>query len=274
MKIDAHNHFWRYNAEEYDWIDDEMSAIRRDFLPADLQEELRGSGIQGTVSVQARMNLEETEWLLELSQNNKFIKGIVGWLPIADTSFPDYLDRYASNTKLKGIRHVVQGQPKGFLGNPAFNQGIRKLTDRDLVYDILIFENQLQETIQFVDRHPNQRFVLDHIAKPRIRDNAISPWDKNIQELAARENVSCKLSGMVTEADYHSWNEDQLHPYIDICLEAFGANRLMFGSDWPVCLVATPYPKWVNLIETYISPLTQKEQSRIMGGTAIEVYKQ
>ncbi|NWK54175.1 amidohydrolase family protein [Verrucomicrobiaceae bacterium N1E253] len=273
MKIDAHHHFWKYDPVEYDWIDDSMSTIRRSFLPDDLKAEIDQAGIDGVVSVQARQSLEETDWLLGMAAENDFVKGVVGWLPLADESIDTILDRYKGASKLKALRHVVQGLPAGFFDDDDFNRGIRSLTARGLVYDILIFENQLEEAIRFVDRHPNQVFVLDHIAKPQIKDKLLQPWQENMRELAKRENVTCKLSGMVTEADFNAWTEEQMLPYLESTLEAFGPDRLMFGSDWPVCLVASRYQQWVDLIQRFIDPLSTQEQASIMGGTAVSSYQ-
>ena len=273
MTIDSHHHFWNYDPVEFDWIDDSMRTIRRSFLPNDLQAEIGQVGIDGVVSVQARQILEETDFLLEQAEANDFIKGVVGWVPLADANISDVLDRYSDASKLKAVRHVVQGEPDGFLDGEAFNHGIQALKAHDLVYDVLIFERQLEEAIRFVDRHSNQAFVLDHIAKPQIKIDLFEPWQASIRELAKRDNVTCKLSGMVTEADFSTWTERQLRPYLDTVLAAFGPERLMFGSDWPVCLVATGYKRWHDLIREYIHPLSNEEQSAIMGGTAIKTYK-
>ncbi|MEC7281908.1 MAG: amidohydrolase family protein [Verrucomicrobiota bacterium] len=273
MVIDSHHHFWNYDHVEFDWIDDSMATIRRSFLPNDLRAEIDQVGIDGVVSVQARQILEETDFLLEQANANDFIKGVVGWIPLADTNITEVLDRYKNADKLKAARHVVQGEPDGFLDNEAFNRGIQALQAQDLVYDVLIFERQLEETIRFVDRHPKQVFVLDHIAKPKIKINQLDPWQANIRELAKRDNVICKLSGMVTEANFENWTEQQLRPYLDTVLTAFGPERLMFGSDWPVCLVASAYKRWHDLICEYIQPLSSDEKASIMGDTAIRVYK-
>jgi L-fuconolactonase len=270
--IDAHHHFWRYDPVEYDWIDDAMSAIRRDFLPADLKQAIASANVDAVVSVQARQTLAETEWLLDLANQHDFIAGVVGWAPLVSPTVADDLARLASNPKLKSVRHVLQGEPDQYMLRDDFNAGVTLLADHDLVYDILILERQLPQAIEFVDRHPNQVFVLDHVAKPRIRDNVISPWRENIVKLARRENVYCKISGMVTEADYHAWTPQQLEPYVDLVLDCFGARRLMFGSDWPVCLVATGYANWVNLVRGFIAELSPSEQSEIMGGTARRAY--
>lgn len=272
MVIDSHHHFWNYDPVEYDWIDENMKIIRRSFLPGDLKAEIDLAGVDGVVSVQARQTVEETDALLTYANENGFIKGVVGWVPLAEPTISETLDRYNDAKKLKAVRHVVQGEAKGFLDGEAFNQGIEKLRKHNLVYDVLIFERQLEESIRFVDRHPDQAFVLDHIAKPQIKIDQLEPWKKNIQELSKRDNVTCKISGMVSEADYDNWTEDQLHPYLYTILEAFGPDRLMFGSDWPVCLVACGYKRWHDIIRKFIAPLSEYEQGAIMGGTAIRAY--
>lgn len=273
MIIDTHHHYWQYNPVDFDWIDDEMAAIRRSFLPADLKQTLDAVGVDGVVSVQARQKLEETDWLLQLPTENEFMRGIVGWLPLASENISDVLAQYATNPWLKAVRHVVQGEPDPeFILRKDFNRGISKLKDFNLVYDILIFERQLPNTIRFVDQHPTQAFVLDHIAKPRIKANELEPWATNLRELAKRENVSCKLSGMVTEADFKNWTSDQLQPYFDVVLEAFGPQRLLFGSDWPVCLVATEYSAWLSLVKQVLGKLSQHEQELIFSQNAIQTY--
>lgn len=274
MNIDSHHHFWSYDPLEYDWIDDTMQPLRRDFLPEHLRTEIASAGVDGVVSVQARQNLNETEWLLDFAANEDFIKGVVGWVELSSPNVSAELEHFAANPKLKSIRHVVQGElDDQFILRPDFNRGIRELKKFDLAYDILIFERHLPQTIRFVDTHPNQRFILDHIAKPRIKDNVLEPWNTHFRELAKRPNVYCKASGMVTEADYGEWTEVQLKPYFDAALEAFGPERLMFGSDWPVCLLACEYARWHKLVSSWIKKLSSAEQSRILGGTAIEAYQ-
>lgn len=274
MTIDSHHHFWKYTTDEYGWIDDSMKVIRRDFLPADLEKEIKAAGIDGVVSVQARQTLEENRFLLDFARQNDFIKGVVGWVPLTDANVKGSLEQFADKPKAKGVRHVLQGEADDrYMLRADFNRGIALLRDLGLVYDILIFERHLPQTLQFVDRHPNQVFVLDHIAKPRIKDGYLSPWQTNIVQLAHRPNVYCKLSGMVTEADYQNWTEEQLTPYIDTVISAFGPKRVMFGSDWPVCLVACPYGRWVEVIKRRIGQLSETEQQRILGETAIEAYK-
>ena len=273
MRVDAHHHLWRYTPEEYDWIDDSMEVLRRDFSPRDLQLEAAAVGIDAAVAVQARQTLEETLALLQAAAVNGFVRGVVGWAPIAAPDFPATLDSIRDNLHLKGLRHVVQGEPAGFLDGPAFNCGIASLTGTGLVYDILIFARQLQEATRFVDRHPNQSFVLDHIAKPEIVDGNFAPWAAAIGELARRTNVTCKLSGMVTEADWQHWTPTQLQPYFDTVLEAFTPSRLMFGSDWPVVTVACTYARWHDTVANWTAALTPTEQSAIFGDTATRTYR-
>ncbi len=273
-KIDAHHHFWKYDPVEYGWIAEDMQVIRRDFLPEDLKQTIGTVGIDGVVSVQARQTVEETEWLLELARAHEFIRGVVGWMPLVSPSVTADLERFADNRKLKGVRHVLQGEAdEHYMLRPDFNAGIDVLRDLALAYDILIFERHLPQAIEFVDRHSDQVFILDHIAKPRIAEHVLSPWRENIATLAERENVYCKISGLVTEADQETWTQDDLEPYLDAVLSAFGPSRLMFGSDWPVCLVASAYEKWYRVVSSFISTLSPSERERILGGTAIEAYK-
>lgn len=273
MVIDTHHHFWKYNPEEYGWINNEMSVIRRNFLPEDLKKVIDENGVDGVISVHARQTIEETKTLLKYAGENEFMKGVVGWLPLADKKFPEILDEFAINKSLKGLRHVVQGEPNPeFILGKAFNNGISSLKNYNLVFDILIYEHQLPNAIRFVDLHPNQQFVLDHIAKPKIRINEIEAWKRNIRELAKRENVVCKISGMVTEADYKCWTTEQLQPYFDVVLDAFGTNRLMFGSDWPVCLVATQYGSWLEMVKNQILKFSKEEQEKILYKNALKYY--
>jgi len=273
MTIDSHHHFWRYDPVQYDWIDESMSAIRRDFLPEDLRSAISQAGIDGVISVQAHQALEETSWLLDLASKHAFIHGVVGWVPLASPDVKSVLESLAIERKLVGVRHVVQGEPdENFILRDDFNAGISALLKFGLRYDILIFERHLPQTIQFVDRHPNQIFILDHIAKPKIKSVELDPWRRNIAELARRDNVYCKISGMVTEADPRNWTVEQLRPYFDTVLGAFGPDRLMFGSDWPVCLVGVEYARWAEIVRKWTEPLQPSSRERIFGGTAIEAY--
>lgn len=273
-RIDTHHHFWKYSAEEYPWIGEGMKVIARDFLPADLAATIREAGIDAVVSVQARQSIEETQWLLGMASQHRFIAGVAGWVPLTDADVEQSLDRFGGHPKLKSIRHVLQDEPDdNYMLRSDFNAGIAKLHRRGLVYDILIFERHLPQTIEFVDRHPNQVFVLNHIAKPRIKDKIVSPWRERIAELAKRENVWCKISGMVTEADWRHWTEEDLAPYFDAVLEAFSPARLMFGSDWPVMLLASDYTRWHKTVANAIAKLSANEQAMIFGGTAAQVYR-
>jgi L-fuconolactonase len=279
MVIDAHHHFWRYSDEEYGWIPPDWSALRRDFLPADLGRELAAAGVDGVISVQARQSLAETEWLLDLAAQHEFIRGVVGWAPLVAPDLDTHLDRLAAHPaalagKLRAFRHVLQGEPDdAYMLRDDFNRGIRALARRELAYDILVFERHLPNTITFVDRHPDQVFIVDHIAKPRIAAGELEPWAKNIRELARRPNVSCKLSGMVTETDVRKWTPAQLRPYFEIVLEAFGPGRLLFGSDWPVCLAGVGYPDWKTTVSAALSDLNPSELAAFFGENARRIYR-
>ena len=272
-RIDAHHHLWRYSPTEYGWIDDEMAALRRDFLPADLKAAMASAGIDGTIAVQARQTLDETRWLLDLADASDAIRGVVGWAPIAGEDFPGCMEEFDGRAKLKGLRHVIQDErDPHYILREDFNSGIRTLVDSGLVYEILIFERHLEDAIHFVDEHPRQPFVLDHIAKPLIAAGKLEPWAMRMRELGRRENVSCKLSGLVNEANWKTWTPETLRPYLDVAVEAFGPTRLMAGSDWPVSLLATTYAQWFGVLESYFAGFSESERAAIFGGTAIEVY--
>lgn len=273
MKIDAHQHFWRYTPEEYDWISDDMGAIRRNFYPADLAPLLAAARVDGTVAVQARQLLEETMQLLEHTQRHPFIRGVVGWVPLTDPKITRLLDELRGEKKLKGVRHVLQGEPDAFMTDPAFNAGLRAVTERGLSYDLLVRAPQLPAAIALVDRHPSLPFVLDHIAKPVISGAPPAEWRRDLAELARRPNVCCKFSGLVTEVPGRSWTPELLWPYFDVVLALFGPDRLMFGSDWPVCLVATEYTRWDRFIESCVTGLAPAERKGILGDTAARFYR-
>jgi L-fuconolactonase len=274
MKIDSHHHFWKYDPVRYSWMNERMEILKRDYQPDDLLQEIERVGIDGVVSVQADQSMQETDELLEHASQHEFIRGVVGWFPLADPAVEEMLAEYSKNPWLKGVRHVVQDEPddRFILGN-GFNEGIRKLKKFDLVYDILIYERQLASSIEFVDLHPGQSFVLDHVAKPRIGDGLMEPWKEQMFELAKRENVTCKLSGMATEANWKEWTYEALRPYMDVALDAFGPDRLMFGSDWPVARLAVDYEPWVKLCREFISSLSQDECEAIEGGNAVRAYR-
>ena len=273
MKIDSHHHFWKYDPAEYSWMNADMGVLKKDHLPADLKQEIEHAGIDAVVSVQASQTLAETNALLGYAAENDFIRGVVGWFPLADENVFDILSDYAENPNLKGVRHVVQDEPDDrFILGEAFGRGVALLKDLNLVYDILIYERQLAASIQFVDRHPDLVFVLDHVAKPRIRDDSMEPWAELMREMAQRPNVYCKLSGMATEGDWANWTEEQLIRFAEVALEAFGPNRMMFGSDWPVAKLAIDYQRWVSIVAEFLAQLSEDEQSAVWGGTATKAY--
>jgi L-fuconolactonase len=273
-RIDAHHHLWKYSREQYPWMADNMDVLRRDFLVDDLSKVLQDTGIRGVVTVQARQMVEETEWLLALAECNDFIRGVVGWVPLVEEGIRGRLEKLSRHPKLKAVRHVLHDEPDNFyMLREDFNRGIAHLKDFNLRYDILVFEHHLPQTVEFVDRHPQQVFIVDHIAKPRINDKILTPWRENIIKLARRENVYCKLSGMVTAANWVGWTEKDLRPYFEIVIEAFGPGRLMFGSDWPVVLLASSYQRWVEMVQRAISGLSMDEQARILSDTAKEAYR-
>lgn len=251
-----------------------MQVLKRDFLPEDLRKEMKPAQVAGTISVQASQTIAETRWLLRLAAENDFIQGVVGWVPLIDPQVGGELESLAAHDKLVGIRHVLQDEPDPFyMLREDFNRGVRRLRSLDLPYDILIFERHLPQTIEFVDRHEGQVFILDHLAKPRAKDGEVSPWQEHIRELAKRPDVYCKLSGLVTEASHREWTAEQLKPYIETVLSAFGPARIMFGSDWPVCLLAAGYKQWSDLVAEVVGSLSSHEQERIWAGTAVEAYQ-
>jgi L-fucono-1,5-lactonase len=274
MHIDAHQHFWIYDPREYDWIDDSMATLRRDFLPDDLQSELERAGFQGCVSVQARQTIEETRWLLELAESSPFILGVVGWVDLQSPDVRSQLRAFARSPKLVGVRHIVQAEPDDrFLLRPEFVRGISFLEEFDLAYDILIYTKHLPVAAEFVRQFPRQRFVLDHLAKPPIRSGSLHPWERGIRELAGFPNVFCKLSGLLTEADWQQWKPEHIAPYLDVAFECFGTERLMIGSDWPVCTVAAPYSRAMGVVKDYVGRQSLPAQEAILGGNAQRFWR-
>jgi len=274
MHIDAHQHFWIYSPGEYGWIDDSMAALRRDFLPNHLKPELESTGFHGSVAVQARQSLEETCWLLELAESSKWILGVVGWIDLRSPDVRSQLKGLTQNPKLVGVRHIVQSEPDDrFLLQPDFLRGISALEEFDLAYDILIYTKHLPVAAEFVRRFPRQRFVVDHLAKPPIKSGDIDFWAQGIRRLAELPNLFCKLSGLVTEADWQQWEPEQIVPFLDVAFEAFGPDRLMVGSDWPVCLVASSYARWVEVVKTYLLRQTQECRDSLLGGNAQRFWR-
>jgi L-fucono-1,5-lactonase len=274
MHIDSHQHFWIYHPKEYEWIDESMSAIRRNFLPDDLKPELEANGFDGSIVVQVRQTLDETRWLLELAEKHPTILGIVGWVDLCAADIRSQLQILTQNPKLVGIRHIAQSEPDDhFLVRPDFMHGIAMLEEFNLAYDILIYTKHLPVAFEFVQHFPRQRFVLDHLAKPPIRSGEIAFWADHIRRLAARPNVFCKLSGMVTEADWHHWTADQMTSYLDVAFQAFGPDRLMIGSDWPVCLVASSYSRTVQVVKDYILSQSPDCQNKVLGANAAAFWR-
>jgi L-fuconolactonase len=272
MHIDAHQHFWRYDPGEYAWIDDSMKTLRRDFLPGDLKPELERNGFDRCIAVQARQTLEETRWLLELADRHAFIGGVVGWVDLRSPGVRNQLESLERHPKLIGIRHIVQSEPDDrFMLQPDFLRGIAILEEFGLTYDILIYARHLAAAAEFVRRFERQRFVLDHIAKPEIKAGSMSSfgmWARGIRDLASFPNVFCKLSGLVTEADWGNWKAAQFELYLDVVFDYFGGERLMIGSDWPVCTLAASYSDAMNLVKNYLSKHSSSVQEAALGGNA------
>jgi L-fuconolactonase len=273
LKIDAHQHFWRYSGAEYSWIDDSMGALRRDFLPADARREMDRASVDGCVAVQARQTLEETRWLLELAGAHPFIAGVVGWVDLQAADAAGQLDHFLGHPKFVGVRHIVQDEPDDrFMLRPDFCRGISLLADRNLTYDILIYPKHLQTAAELVSRFHRQRFVLDHLAKPDVRGREVGEWEKGIRELAQFPLVFCKLSGLVTEADRAHWRPDDFRPYLDVVIDCFGANRLLAGSDWPVCTVAADYARTLSVVEDYMETMPAAERAGVMVENAARLW--
>ncbi len=271
IKIDAHHHLWKYAPETHDWIDNSMGLLKRDFLPEHLHGEIQSAAYHGCVAIQASQTEQETDFLIQEAEKYPFIKGVVGWLDLRDCSLDEKLEHYRKFPVLKGLRHVVQDEPdEKFLLNKDFMRGISLLEKYDFTYDILIFPEHLKVANEFVKHFPNQKFVLDHIAKPTIKKGVISPWKEDILKLAENKNVYCKVSGMVTEADWNHWKYEDFIPYLDVVYKAFGVDRLMIGSDWPVCNLAGSYKEVMEIVENY-SP-NDEAKEKVLGSNAIEFY--
>lgn len=273
MRIDAHQHFWHYRPTEYAWITDQMPELQRDYLPQDLRHLLDSIAFDGCVAVQARQSLEETRWLLELAERYTFIAGVVGWVDLCSENIREQLKTFAKYPKLVGVRHVVQDEPDdNFMLRPAFRRGLAHLQEFDLTYDLLLFPKHLAVAAQVVEEFPHQPFVLDHIAKPAIAQQLVSPWQEDLRRLAKLPNVTCKLSGMVTEAKWNQWQPQDFHHYLDIVYGAFGWSRLMIGSDWPVCTLSGDYKAAMQLVIDYIQKFPPEAQAAILGDNCARIY--
>ena len=273
MRIDSHQHFWEYDPIDYDWINDEMAVIRKDFFPGDLEPLLKQNGFDGCVAVQAHQSEQETEQLLNYANQYKFVKGVVGWVDLQADNIEARLAHYQQFEKLKGLRHVLQGEPqRDLMLQPRFKKGISLLSKFGFTYDILIFPDQLRFAKELVKEFSQQAFVIDHIAKPYIKDKKTEEWEADMQAIAQHDNVYCKISGMVTEADWQTWKIDDFKPYLDIVVNSFGTSRVLFGSDWPVCLVAGSYEKVLEIVKNYFSSFSAQEQDLVFGENAVKFY--
>jgi L-fuconolactonase len=273
MKIDSHQHFWRYDAARDAWITDSMAILKRDFVPEHLAAELTVNGIDASIAVQADQSENETTFLLGLAENHKRIVGVVGWVDFLSPRVAERLEYFSHFSKLRGFRHIAQSEPDDrFLAREHFVKGVEQLRAFGFTYDILIYPRQLPAAIELVTQLADQRFVIDHLAKPEIKSGKTSPWAAQMKEIAQNKNVFCKISGLVTEADWWHWKADDFKPYLDVASSAFGVDRLMFGSDWPVCLLAATYRQVKQLIENYVKDFSQSDQDKIFGGNAAHFY--
>lgn len=273
MFLDAHQHFWRFNQQAYPWIGAGMESLQKDFLPPDLWPLLQSAGFAGSIAVQARQSVRETAWLLELADQYPFVRGVIGWVDLCSPQLQRQLEQFASHPRFCGVRHVVHDEPDDlFMLREDFACGIELLAEFNLAYDLLLFPTHLRPACDLVARFPRQRFVLDHIAKPRIKDGVMEPWATDIRRLAAFPNVSCKVSGMVTEAQWHAWRSADFLPYLDIVFETFGADRVMIGSDWPVCTLSAPYGQVISVVTEYIRRLSIHEQEMVLGKNVSQFY--
>ncbi len=270
--IDSHQHFWQFDPKQHEWITEEMKALRKDFLPADLGSVLKDNDVGGCITIQVDQTEEETNWLLSLAKKHSFIKGVVGWVDLNAVNVTESLEYFSTFPLLKGFRHILQNELPSFINQPSFVNGISKLRNYNFTYDILIYPKHLQKAYQLCKKNPDQLFVIDHLAKPLIKDAAIDDWKKQLQPFGELENVYCKISGMTTEANWNSWSPHDLKPYLDVVVEVFGTKRIMFGSDWPVCLVASSYHQWIQTIRDYFSVFNSDEQEKFYSGNANHFY--
>ena len=273
MRIDAHQHFWNYSPELYGWIGEGLEVLAADHLPEHLLPHLQTASVSGTIAVQARQDLDETRWLLSLAREHESVLGVVGWVDLASDTLAEELDELAPDPYLVGVRHVLQDEPNdAHMLRPEFKRGIGQLAARGLTYDLLVFPKHLENATRLVAEFPEQPFVLDHLAKPLIAKGEREPWTQHLRTLAANENASCKLSGMVTEADWNAWTPSDLRPYLDAALEAFGPRRILFGSDWPVCKLAASYEQVLEIVKDWAGALSAEEQAALFGGNAARIY--
>lgn len=273
MRIDSHQHFWNYNPSKHVWMNEKMGVLKKDFLPSDLEPLLKKCNIDACVAVQANQAEVENDFLLDLANQNEIIKGIVGWVDLKSENLPERLEYYSQISKMKGFRHVIHDEPDlDFMLQPSFMKGVSKLKTYGFTYDILIFAAHLPYTLKFIKNLPDQAFVIDHIAKPNIAKEEIETWEKQLKEVARFENVYCKISGMVTESDWHNWQKEDFTKYLDVVVNAFGTKRILYGSDWPVCTLAATYEKQFAIVKEYFSSFSKTEQDLFFGGNATHFY--
>ncbi|MBN2579628.1 MAG: amidohydrolase family protein [Pirellulales bacterium] len=273
MRIDSHQHFWLYNPAQHTWMTEEMAVLRRDFLPEDLAPLLKSVGFDGSIVVQARQMLEETDWLLALADQYDFIRGVVGWVDLRAADVRSQLRRYVGHPKFKGVRHIVHDEPDvEFMALPEFRRGIRALAEFGLTYDLLLRPTHLPVARRLVGEFPQQPFVVDHLAKPLIAEKRSSPWREELTALAKFDNVSCKLSGMVTEAPWRAWRSEDFTEYMNIVVDAFGPRRVMIGSDWPVCTLSGDYRAVMDIVIDYLQRFSKEEQEEMLGGNCARFY--
>ena len=272
MRLDAHQHFWEYDAQRDSWIDDSMSVLKSDYLPEQIEPLLKEKELEGCIAVQANQSEKETEFLLALAEAYSFIKAVVGWVDLCSENIEKRLEYYAQNPFLKGIRHIVQAEPENFVLKPEFQRGIGFLSQFNLVYDLLVYPSQLESGIELVSQFPDQKFVLDHCAKPQIKIQEIKKWTRDIRHIAEEENVFCKVSGLVTEADFKNWKPSDFLPYLEVVFDAFGEDRVLYGSDWPVCLLAASYEKVYQLIDDYTIEHSADARRKFFGDNAARIY--
>jgi L-fuconolactonase len=273
MRIDAHQHFWRFDPAVQTFIDEGMTVLRRDFLPEHSKAELHGAQLSGCVAVQAPQTLEETHFLLGLSDANDFIRAVVGWVDLRDAAVDGVLEELTEHPRLRGIRHIVQEEPDDIFEDPAFKRGVARLARHELTYDMLVYERQLPLAQRFMAALPGVSFVLDHVGKPNLRAPNLEAFLRELRPIAALPNVVCKLSGLVTEGDWQSWTKDTLRPFIDGAVELFGTERLLFGSDWPVCLLAGSYAEVFGLVDDYFQSFSETERANVFGENALRAYR-
>jgi L-fuconolactonase len=272
-RIDSHQHFWHYTPAEFAWIDESMAALRRDFLPADLEPVLAAHGIDGCIAVQAPQTLAETRFLLGLARQQPWIRGVVGWVDLQSPDVDRQLREFARDPRFVGVRHIAQAEPDRFLVGEAFQRGLAALAPYDLVYDLLVYPQQLPAAVELVARFPGQRFVLDHGGKPPLRHGDLTDWATNVRALARHANVTCKLSGLATEADPATWTPATVRPALDVLGQAFGPERLLFGSDWPVSLHATDYGRWLACVDAWLLEFAASARDAVFGGTCERTYR-